>query len=138
MMNRGVNRQLVFFSDADRVEFGRVLAEMHQRFGVETLAYCLMPNHYHLVLRCPDGGLSDAMQHVGSTYTRRTNTRVGRDGPLFRGRFHAIHVADDVYLKWVVRYIHRNAVDIAGIQGCEDYRWSSYRSYLGLRRAGCS
>lgn len=135
VMNRGVNRQLVFFSDAERVEFGQVLAEVHERFGVETLAYCLMPNHYHLLLRCPTGGLSDAMQHLGSTFTRRTNDRVGRDGPLFRGRFHAIHVTDDVYLKWVVRYIHRNALDIAGIGATDGYRWSSYRTYLGLRPA---
>jgi REP element-mobilizing transposase RayT len=133
VMNRGVNRQLVFFSDLDRIEFGRVLAEIHERFGVETLAYCLMHNHYHLLLRCPDGGLSEAMQHLGSAYTRRTNDRVGRDGPLFRGRFHAIHVADDTYLKWVVRYIHRNALDLPGVQACEDYRWSSYRTYIGLR-----
>lgn len=135
VMNRGVNRQLVFFQDADRVQFGQVLAEIHDRFGVETLAYCLMPNHYHLLLRCPTGGLSEAMQHLGSTYTRRTNDRVGRDGPLFRGRFHAIHISDDVYLKWVVRYIHRNALDVSGVRTCDEYRWSSYRTYLGLRPA---
>jgi REP element-mobilizing transposase RayT len=135
VMNRGANRQVVFFADADRVEFGRVLADIHERFGVETLAYCLMPNHYHLLLRCPSGGLSDAMQHLGSTYTRRTNDRVGRDGPLFRGRFHAIHVSEETYLRWVVRYIHRNALDVAGVRTCEEYRWSSYRTYLGLRPA---
>ena len=80
----------MFFADEDRIEFGRVLGEIHERFGVETLAYCLVPNHYHLLLRCPDGGLSAAMQHLGSTFTRRMNDRAGRDGPLFRGRFHAI------------------------------------------------
>lgn len=135
VMNRGVNRQVVFFADEDRVEFGRVLGEVHERFGVETLAYCLMPNHYHLLLRCPAGGLSGAMQHLGSTYTRRTNDRMGRDGPLFRGRFHAIHVSDDVYLKWVVRYIHRNALGMSDVRRCDEYRWSSYRTYLGLRSA---
>jgi REP element-mobilizing transposase RayT len=135
VMNRGVNRQIVFFADDDRIEFGCVLGEVHERFGVETLAYCLMPNHYHLLLRCPDGGISAAMQHLGSAYTRRTNDRIGRDGPLFRGRFHSIHVADDVYLKWVVRYIHHNALDIAGVHACDEYRWSSYRTYLGLRAA---
>jgi REP element-mobilizing transposase RayT len=135
VMNRGVNRQVVFFADRDRVEFGRVLGEVYERFGVETLAYCLVPNHYHLLLRCPDGGISAAMQHLGSTYTRRTNDRVGRDGPLFRGRFHAIHVTDEVYLQWVVRYIHRNALDVRDVSRCDDYRWSSYRTYLGLRAA---
>jgi REP element-mobilizing transposase RayT len=132
-MNRGVNRQRIFFADEDRIEFGRLLGESHARFGVETLAYCLVPNHYHLLLRCPSGGLSTAMQHISSVYTRHTNDRVGRDGPLFRGRFHSIVVDDDVYAKWAFRYIHLNALDVRDVRRPEDYRWSSYRAYLGHR-----
>ncbi len=135
VMNRGVNRERIFFADDDRIEFGRLLGEAHERFGVETLAYCLVPNHYHLLLRCPSGGLSAAMQHISSVYTRHTNDRVGRDGPLFRGRFHAIHVDDDVYLKWAFRYVHLNALDVSGVRAAMEYRWSSYRAYLGLRTA---
>lgn len=135
VMNRGVDRMEIFFGDADRVEFGRRLSEIHERFGVRTLAYCLVPNHYHLVLRVPDGGLSEAMHHLGSVYTRHTNDRVGRDGPLFRGRFHSIPIETDEYLLWVLRYVHRNALDVAGVRSCADYRWSSYRAYLGHRRS---
>ena len=62
VMNRGVNREAVFFSDADRVEFGRLLGVIWERFEVRTLAYCLMDNHYHLVLHCPAGGLLDSAQ----------------------------------------------------------------------------
>jgi REP element-mobilizing transposase RayT len=83
-MNRGVNREPTFFADVDRRQFGHRLADIHERFGVETLAYCLMDNHYHLLLRARDGGLSRAMHHLGLVYTRRTNDRLGRDGPLFR------------------------------------------------------
>lgn len=133
VMNRGVDRQRVFFADADRVEFGRRLANIHADFGVETLAYCLMDNHYHLLLRTPNGDLSSAMQQLGGLYTRHTNDRIGRDGPLFRGRFHSILVTTDRYLMWVTRYIHRNPLDISGITNVVDYRWSSFRAYVGLR-----
>lgn len=134
VMNRGVDRQPVFFADADRVEFGYRLAAIHRDFGVETLAYCLMDNHYHLLLHTPNGGLSAAMQQLGGLFTQHTNDRVGRDGPLFRGRFHSILVTTDAYLAWVARYIHRNPLAIAGVDAPDRHRWSSYRAYLGLRR----
>lgn len=133
VMNRGVNRQQIFFGDVDRVEFGRLLAAIHARFGVCTLAYALMGNHYHLLLRTPDGGLSDAMHHLALNYVRRTNARIGRDGPLFRGRFHSIRVTTDAYLAHAARYIHRNPLAIVGVDHPSDHRWSSYRTYLGLR-----
>jgi len=133
VMNRGVNHQATFFGDADRIEFGRRLADIHQQFGVETLAYCLMTNHYHLLLRTPHGGLSQAMQRLASVYTRHTNDRVGRDGPLFRSRFHSIHVTTDAYLLTAVRYIHGNSLDIPGVRSIADYRWSSYQAYVGRR-----
>lgn len=133
-MNRGVDHQQVFFADADRVEFGRRLADIHALFGVQTLAYCLMDNHDHLILRTPDGGLSTAMQHLGLVYTRHTNDRIGRDGPLFRGRFTSFAVTTDNYLIQAARYIHRNPLDVDGITAPGAYRWSSYRTFLGLRR----
>lgn len=132
-MNRGVDRQRIFFADDDRIEFGRQLVSIHDVEAVETLAYCLMGNHFHLLLRSPEGSLSDAMHRLGSTYTRRTNDRIGRDGPLFRGRFLSIPVETDDYLLWVTRYIHRNPLDLPGVASPGDHRWSSYRSYLGLR-----
>jgi REP element-mobilizing transposase RayT len=134
VMNRGVARQPTFFSDTDRIEFGVQLAEIHHRFGAEVLAYCLMSNHYHLLLRTPEGTLAQAMKHLGQTYTRHANDRLGRDGPLFRGRYHSIVVQTDPYLLWAARYIHRNPLDVAGVATPSDYRWSSYRAYLGLRR----
>ncbi len=133
VMNRGVDHQPIFFADADRVELGRRLAEVHERFDVTTLAYCLMTNHLHLVLRAPDGALPEAMHHLTSVYSRHVNDRLGRDGPLFRGRYHSIPVERDAYLLWVARYVHRNPLDIAGVQSPRDHRWSSYRAYLGLR-----
>ena len=134
VMNRGVARQATFHCDADRVEYGRLLGVGHERFGVEVHAYCLMPNHYHLLLHCPLAGLSAFMHHLGSVYTRHVNDRIGRDGPLFRGRFHSIPIIDDRQMLATARYIHRNALDVAGVTSPAEYRWSSHRAYLGLRR----
>ena len=134
VMNRGVNHQQIFFDDADRIEFGRRLADIHERFGVETLAYCLMGNHYHLLLRTPTGGISAAMHRLASLYSRHTNDRAGRDGPLFRSRFHSILVATDAYLLTATRYIHRNPLDLRGVDSVSNYRWSSYPAYIGQRR----
>jgi REP element-mobilizing transposase RayT len=132
-MNRGVDRADVFFDDNGRVQFGQRLADIHERFGVETHAYCLMDNHYHLLQHCPNGGLSEAMQHLGSIYTRHVNDRLGRDGPLFRGRFHSRLVTSDAQLLATVRYIHRNVLDLPGVESVDTYRWSSHRTYLGHR-----
>lgn len=134
VFNRGAGRNDIFESDHDRVEFERLLGIGHDRFGVEVHAYCLMGNHYHLLVRCPDGGLSEAMHQLGSVYTRHHNKRLGTDGPLFRSRFSAIEVDSDAYLTWVVRYIHRNPMAIAPSTPLGRYRWSSHRVYLGSRR----
>jgi REP element-mobilizing transposase RayT len=132
-MNRGIDHGNVFFEDTDRIEFGHRLAEMFDLFGVRTHAYCLMDTHFHLLCHCPNAGLSDAMQRLGSLYTRHVNDRLGRDGALFRGRFHSRLISDDAHLMATVRYIHRNALDLPGVSRARDYRWSSHRAYLGLR-----
>ncbi|MEM9040444.1 MAG: transposase [Actinomycetota bacterium] len=133
VMNRGVDRRPVFFADQDRLEFGRLLGEIHDRFDVVVLAYCLMDNHFHLLLECPEAQLSEAMKHLGSVYVLHTNDRLGRDGPMFRGRFRSIPVLDDDYLLTAHRYIHRNPLGIASVATPDRYRWSSHRAYLGLR-----
>ena len=134
LMNRGTDHGDVFFIDSDRIEFGRRLADAFDRFGIETHAYCLMDNHFHLLWHCPDAGLSDAMQRLSSMYTRHVNDRAGRDGPLFRGRFHSRLIVDERQLVATARYIHRNALELPGVTMAKDYRWSSHRTYLGLRR----
>ncbi len=133
VVNRGAARQDIFRSDRDRVEFERLLGIAHERLGVRVHAYALMTNHFHLLLECPDGGLSKAMHLVGSVYVRHHNQRLGRDGPLFRDRFFARSVVSDEYFQRLVRYIHRNPVPITGEAGLTGYRWSSLRAYLGAR-----
>lgn len=133
VVNRGVARQTIFFDDRDRVEFERLLGLAHERFGITVHSYCLMTNHYHLLVECPNGGLSDAMHLIGSLYVRHVNDRLDRDGPLFRSRFFAKAVMSDEYLLRLIRYIHRNPAVIVGDERLADYRWSSLRAHLGYR-----
>jgi REP element-mobilizing transposase RayT len=134
VMNRGVNRMPIFVDDNDRTSFGQRLTDAHERFDIVIHAYCLMDNHFHLLVRCPNAGLSAAMQRLSSVFTRHTNDRHGRDGPLFRGRFHSRLITDEGHLLNAVRYIHRNPLDLPAVGNVLDYRWSSHRTYLGLRR----
>lgn len=133
VVNRGVNRQRIFFTDADRVEFGRLLGEVHCRFGVSVIAYCLMDNHFHLILDCPDGHLSEAMHHLQSVLASHVNERNGRDGPLFKGRFYSALIDTDHYLVIATRYVERNALVLPGVDAPWEHRWSSVRARLGFK-----
>lgn len=132
-MNRGADRRPIFDGDDDRLRFEDLLGRLGED-GVEVHAYCLMGNHYHLLAHCPDGGLSIGMQRFGSIFTRTSNRRSGRDGPVFRGRFHSVLVESDAQLVQTVRYIHRNVLDISRQATLTRYRWSSHGCYVGTRR----
>ena len=133
-MARGVDRQPIFVDDHDRLEFGRLLGVAVRHHGIEVHAYCLMTNHVHLFVRCPSANLSDAMQWLFSLYARFINDRHERVGHLFGDRFCSRAVARERYRTNVVRYIHRNPIDIVGAASLEGYRWSSLRTYLGHRQ----
>ena len=135
VMNRGAGRAAIFRSADDGRRFVDLIGEGIELSGVEVHAYCLMSNHFHLLVHCPDGGLSPFMHRLGSMYTRYVNPRLGRDGPLFRSRFHSILIDSPEYLVTVARYIHRNPLDVRPVVALDRYRWSSYPSYVG-RRSG--
>lgn len=130
-MNRGAGRREVFNSNGQRGFFLELLADLRQMFGVETHAYCLMDNHYHLLLHTPRGNLQRAMRHLNGVYTQRLNFTSGTDGPLFRGRYKAILVDADAYLLNVSRYVHLNPVTAGIVNDPASYRWSSFRAYIG-------
>lgn len=130
VMNRGLAKNPIFHNDYHRQLFLNLLVEIHNRYQVEIHAYCLMDNHYHLLIRTLSGNISRAMRHLDGLYTQRFNFSVNRDGPLFRGRFKSILVEADVYLLRLTRYIHFNPVVAKLVKKPEHYKWSSYRAYL--------
>jgi REP element-mobilizing transposase RayT len=135
VMNRGVDHQVTFFNDSNRVVFERLAGEAALEHGVEIHAYCLMDNHFHLLAHCPDGGLSSTMQQLVSSYTRIVNSQTDRDGALFRGRFHSVPVTSERHVLHAAAYIHRNPIDLMPAAALGAYRWSSFGSYLLTRSA---
>jgi putative transposase len=102
---------------------------------VDILAYCLMPNHYHLMVRLKVDELGrQVMQPWGVAYTKAVNRQQGRVGPVFQGPFQAIEVSRDEYLMHLSRYIHLNPIDAGLVATPEAWAFSSYRDYIGLRQ----
>lgn len=129
-MNRGVRRQSIYASDADRHRFTELLSRLDERYGVEINAFAFMGNHYHLLVRSRRGELSRALHYLDGTYAQKFNRHNGFDGPLFRGRFKSRLVEEGDYLRNVLAYIHQNPVAAGLVDRPEDYKWSSYRTFL--------
>ncbi len=130
VMNRGIDREDVFADDRVKSVFLVALREACGRHGVQVHAYCLMSNHYHLLLHTPSATLSNAMQALSSTFTQSVNRWQQRDGPLFRGRYTSVVVNDDAHLSETSRYIHRNPVAAGIVADPEAWKWSSAQAYL--------
>jgi len=132
---RGVNRQVVMRDDADNSAFLQFLGITCDRFEWRILAYCLMANHFHLVVGTTHANLAAGMQWLSSAYARRHHHRYRTSGHLFQGRYSAVLVNRDAYLLEVVRYILLNPVRAGLCRSTVDWRWSSAREALGLRPA---
>lgn len=132
IINRGRNRENIFHNKADFLLFLEIIKKSHIKFEVVIHAYCLMDNHYHLLLETPQGNLSQVMHYIGSSYVQEYNRRKGCDGSLFKGRYKAILVDKDSYLLALNRYIHRNPIKM--VRDLKNYQWSSYPSYIGLSK----
>ena len=133
-MNRGRRAESIFADKHDYLMFIDLLIEISEMWNVNVAAYCLMTNHYHILLQTPEGNISRCMRHLNSVYTQRYNRRHGFDGQLFRGRYKSILVCDDGHLLQLVRYIHKNPVKADMVKDMVDYEWSSYKGYLSYAK----
>lgn len=133
VMNRGKGRQDIFHGDEYYNAFLDTLRESTRRFDAVIHAYCLMNNHYHLLIETPLANLGRIMRHINGVYTQRYNRLKKTDGPLFRGRYKAILVDEDAYLLQLSRYIHRNPIETKRnkLSSLEEFPWSSYLAYIG-------
>lgn len=165
IFNRGVNKQLIFHETTDWARFlflilhfqspvifqniGRPTKEFvkHSVFNinsdeiikkryVELTAFCLMPNHFHLIVKeVKEGGISQYMQRVLNSYTKYFNTKYKKSGHLFQGPYKAVHVENNEQLLYLSAYIHRNPREFTNWSGKEDkYQWSSYQDLVKQNR----
>ena len=132
---RGDRREAIFDDDQDRRTFLSTLEQVVNRFNWVCHAWCLMDNHYHLLIQTPDGNLSKGMRQLNGVYTQASNRRHGRVGHLFQGRFKAILVDSDAYLLELTRYVVLNPVRAGMVNSPADWPWSSYRASAGLEPA---
>ncbi len=132
--NRGNNRQLIFFERENYIYFLRQLRNHLIAHGVDIIAYCLMPNHYHLLVYLNTNRFSNLMQAFTLSYTKAIGKRYQRVGSLFQGRFQGINVDTEEYLLHLTRYIHLNPVCANIVEKAEDWEFSSYQEYIDLRQ----
>ncbi|NTU91508.1 MAG: addiction module toxin RelE [Chlorobiaceae bacterium] len=131
IMSRGNAKAPIFIDDADRIKFIDILAKTVQDYRWTCHAYCLMGNHYHLLIETPDITLSAGMHLLNGMYTQAFNHRHHRTGHVFEGRFRSILVEKESYLLELTRYIVLNPVRSGLTTNPADYRWSSYNATCG-------
>lgn len=129
--SRGDRREAIFDDDEDRHAFLNVIAQATERFDAVLLAYCLMDNHYHLVIHTRRGNLSRFMQQLNGVYTQIYNRRHRKVGHLFQGRFKGILVDENTYLLEVCRYVDLNPIRARMVRDPGNWRWSSYSAHTG-------
>jgi putative transposase len=129
--SRGNAQSDIFHSDQDRNEFLSILNRVVDRYHWLCHAYCLMDNHYHLLIETPDGNLSEGMRQLNGIYTQKYNWLHHQTGHVFQGRYKAILVEKESYLLELCRYVVLNPVRAKMVVKPAEWRWSSYRYTAG-------
>jgi len=133
--SRGNEKKAVFKDDQDRINFLNTLQHVNKRYNWLCHAYCMMDNHYHLLIETPDGNLSLGMRQLNGVYTQLFNKLHQRTGHLFQGRYKSILIQKDSHLLEVCRYVVLNPVRARMVERPEDWKWSSYRATAGRESA---
>ena len=133
--SRGNERKSIFRTKKDYERFIGYLESATERYGARIHCFCLIPNHYHLLLETPRGNLSGILHHLNTSYTNYFNAKTKRVGHLLQGRYRAILVDRDAYALELSRYIHLNPVRAHLVKDPSYYSWSSYSAYIGRKMA---
>lgn len=131
--SRGNARSKIFADEHDKEQFLEVFASVVKRYNWLCHAYCLMDNHYHILIETPDSNLSMGMRQLNGVYTQEYNRRHSKPGHLFQGRYKSVLVQKENYLLELCRYIVLNPVRAKMVNRPEDWKWSSYMATAGLR-----
>ncbi len=135
IMMRGINRQQIFEDEQDNEKFLQIIKEYREISGYRVFAYCLMGNHIHLLMKFDKEPIEMAMKRICGRFVYWYNTKYGRVGHLFQDRFKSEPIDDDDYFVACLRYIHQNP-EKAGICRTDQYKYSSYGSYLAIEADG--
>ncbi len=134
LTSRGDRQEAIFDDDQDRTAFLNVLSEVVFRFRWRCHAYCLMGNHYHLMIGTPEANLTRGMRHLNGVFTQWSNRRHKRSGHLFQGRYKAILIDRDSYFLELARYVVLNPVRAGMVKHPSRWVWSSYGATIGTCR----
>jgi REP element-mobilizing transposase RayT len=132
--SRGDDRKRICISKYDYEKFLEYLLKAKEKYNFYLYAYCLMPNHYHLLIETTQPNLSRIMQYLNTAYTVYYNKKRNRSGHLFQGRYKSIIVEGDSYFLELTRYIHLNPVRAGISKTPEGYKWSSFNEYITKKR----
>ena len=133
--SRGDRREIIYEDDEDRNAFLRVVAGVVGRFNWICHAYCLMGNHYHVLVETPEPNLSRGMRQLNGVYTQKHNWRHRKVGHVFQGRYKAVVIEKEDHLLEVSRYVALNPVRAGMVKQAHQWRWSSHRATGGLCKA---
>lgn len=135
--NRGVGRGLIFFNSANYEHCLNLIDRYHRKYKAAVIALCLMPNHYHFLLRQDtDQSLSKFINVLFNAFVQAVNRQQGRVGPLFEGRFRHVWIDHEEYLIHLCRYIHLNPVKANLVSHAQDWPYSNYTEWIGLKAGG--
>ena len=132
-MLRGINQQTIFEDDEDFKKMLRVLSDVKAISKYKLFAYCLMQNHFHLLMKVEDEDLGQIFKRIGARYVYWYNLKYRRVGHLFQDRFKSEPIRDDKRFLTTLRYIHQNPIKAGICKNIGDYKWSSYKEYIKYR-----